>query len=184
MPRTRPSGPPKAHVQDGIDENLAGDENDEEDQSEWNWEAMAKMANARWGLSLRDRDLKKLGRDHVGEFLIEKARESIAEGRSVGGQDLPGGRFSAADDRRLGACQVRRSISTLDEVKKREPAALKTYVKEQVRAAYEQKEAEYPVMAGIYRYTQRRRAQRPARPRRAGGLGPRAVRRRPRRRRA
>ena len=74
-PRTRPSGRPKTHVQDGIDENLAGDEDDEDDQSEWNWEALAKMANARWGLSLRDRDLKKLGRDNVGEFLIEQARD-------------------------------------------------------------------------------------------------------------
>ena len=50
----------EGHVQDGMDENLPGDENDEEDQSEWNWEAMAKMANVRWHLSLRDRDLKKL----------------------------------------------------------------------------------------------------------------------------
>ena len=31
---------------------------------------MAKMANTRWGLSLRDRDLKKLGRDNVGEHLL------------------------------------------------------------------------------------------------------------------
>ncbi len=35
------------------------------------------MANIRWNLNLRDRDLKKLGRDGVDEFLIEKAREAI-----------------------------------------------------------------------------------------------------------
>ncbi len=142
----------EGHVQDGLDENLPGDENDEADQSEWNWEAMAKMANVRWGLSLRDRDLKKLGRDHVGEFLIEKARESIQK------VDLSDGKAALDDD------FTQRTIVEwahhrfgvnlpLDEIKHREPAALKTYIKGQVRAAYEQKEAEYPVMAGIYRFT-------------------------------
>ncbi len=30
-------------------------------QSEWNWEALAKLVNTRWKLNLRDRDLKQLG---------------------------------------------------------------------------------------------------------------------------
>src|SRR5262245_11157748 len=142
----------EGHVQDGLDENLPGDEYDEVDQSEWNWEAMAKMANARWGLSLRDRDLKKLGRDQVGEFLIGMAREAIAK------VDLSEGKAALEED------FAQRTIVEwahfkfgldleLEEVKKREPAALKTYIKQQVRGAYEQKEAEYPVMAAIYRFT-------------------------------
>src|SRR5205814_10359707 len=142
----------EGHVQDGMDENLAGDENDEADQSEWNWEAMAKMANVRWGLSLRDRDLKKLGRDHVGEFLIEKARESIqkvdlSEGKAALNEDFAQRTIVEWAHHRFGL------NLELEEVKKRDAASLKAYVKEQVRAAYEQKEAEYPVMAGIYRYT-------------------------------
>src|SRR5262249_26673759 len=142
----------EGHVQDGLDENLPGDENDEDDHSEWNWEAMAKMANVRWGLSLRDRDLKKLGRDHVGEFLIEKARESIER------VDLSDGKTALEED------FAQRTIVEwahhkfglnlpLEEVKGRDAATLKSYIKDQVRDAYEQKEAEYPVMAGIYRYT-------------------------------
>jgi len=142
----------EGHVQDALDENLPGDENDEGDTSEWNWEAMAKMANSRWGLSLRDRDLKKLGRDHVGEFLIEKARESIHK------VDLSDGKPALEDD------FTQRTIVEwahhkfglnlpLDEIKRREPAAIKSYVREQVKLAYEQKEAEYPVMAGLYRYS-------------------------------
>ena len=35
----------------------------DEDESEWNWDALANWANTRWGLNLRDRDLKKIGRD-------------------------------------------------------------------------------------------------------------------------
>jgi preprotein translocase subunit SecA len=142
----------EGHVQDGMDENLPGDENDEADQSEWNWEAMAKMANARWGLSLRDRDLKKLGRDHVGEFLIESARESIAkvdlsEGKDALAEDFPQRTIQGWAHHRFGL------DLPLDEIKKRDAAALKSYIKQQVHVAYEQKEAEYPVMAGIYRYS-------------------------------
>jgi preprotein translocase subunit SecA len=142
----------EGHVQDGMDENLPGDENDEADQSEWNWEAMAKMANARWGLSLRDRDLKKLGRDHVGEFLIESARESIAkvdlsEGKDALAEDFPQRTIQGWAHHRFGV------DLPLDEIKKRDAAALKSYIKQQVHVAYEQKEAEYPVMAGIYRYS-------------------------------
>ena len=39
----------------------------DEDESEWNWEALAKLVNTRWGLNLRDRDLKKIGRDELAE---------------------------------------------------------------------------------------------------------------------
>jgi preprotein translocase subunit SecA len=150
--RTEAERAAEGHVQDGMDENLAGDENDEADQNEWNWEAMAKMANVRWGLSLRDRDLKKLGRDHVGEFLLEKARESIAN------VDLSEGKDALAEDfpqRTIqGWAHIRFGVELpIEEIKKRDAASLKNYIKQQVRAAYEQKEAEYPVMAGIYRYS-------------------------------
>src|SRR5690606_4564744 len=47
----------ESQVFDAIEENLPEDAEDE-----WNWEALAKWANARWGLNLRDRDLKKVDR--------------------------------------------------------------------------------------------------------------------------
>ena len=65
----------ESQVVEAIDENLPS----EEEASEWNWEALAKTANTRWRLNLRDRDLRQLGRDQVGEFLIEKAREAVAK---------------------------------------------------------------------------------------------------------
>ena len=67
----------ETHVHDGVEENLP--EMDDGDTSEWNWEALAKFGNTRWGLSLRDRDLKKLGRDMVAETLIVEARRAIEE---------------------------------------------------------------------------------------------------------
>ncbi len=59
----RPSASPRdeaermaeGQVLDAIEENLPEDD----DPREWNWEALAKLANTRWQLSLRDRDLKQ-----------------------------------------------------------------------------------------------------------------------------
>ncbi len=63
----------EGQVLEALEENLPS----EEEASEWNWEALAKMVNTRWHLSLRDRDLKQLGRDQVGDFLIERARAAL-----------------------------------------------------------------------------------------------------------
>ncbi len=65
------------------------------------------MADTRWGLNLRDRDLKKVGRDNVAELLIEKAREAIhridlSEGAPFLQED-----FALRSDPRLGEEQVR-----------------------------------------------------------------------------
>ena len=63
----------EGQVLDAIEENLPEDD----DPHEWNWEALAKLLNTRWKLNLRDRDLKKIGRDAIAELLIEQAREAI-----------------------------------------------------------------------------------------------------------
>ena len=55
----------EGQILDAIEENLP----EEAEQAEWNWDALAKVANTRWKLNLRDRDLKKVGRDNVGELL-------------------------------------------------------------------------------------------------------------------
>ena len=61
-------------ILDAIDENLP---EDVEDEREWNWGALATMANTRFGLNLRDRDLKKQGRDLKWTSFFEKAREAL-----------------------------------------------------------------------------------------------------------
>jgi preprotein translocase subunit SecA len=142
----------ETHVQDGIDENLPGDEGDEESEAEWNWEALAKMANARWNLSLKDRDLKKVGRNGVGEYLLDLARTSIekadlSEGRTFLEDDFPQRSIVGWMHNKFGL------DIDLADIKGRDPAAIRAYLLEQVHAAYDQREAEYPVMAGIYRYT-------------------------------
>jgi preprotein translocase subunit SecA len=140
----------EGQVLDAIEENLP----EEADPREWNWEALAKMANASWHLSLRDRDLKQVGREGVGELLIAKAREAL---RKV---DLGGGAaFLAADFGLKSACAwVRYKFNvalTPEELAELDAAAMKDLVRQRAEAAYYEKEVEYPVMAGLSHFTTR-----------------------------
>jgi len=138
----------ETHVLDAIEENLP----EEEDEGEWNWEALAKFANVRWGLNLRDRDLKRVGRNDVAQLLIDNARGAIAR------IDLSDGAPLLMDDFGLrtvvGWVKHKFGIDLdLAEVKTLEAEALKELVYGKAEAAYDQKEFEYPVLAGLYRYT-------------------------------
>jgi len=140
----------EGQVLEAIDENLPDDAEDDE----WNWEALAKLANTRWGLNLRDRDLKKVGRDHVGELLIEKSREAIEK------SDLAeGARFLDPDYGLRTACgwvHYKFNIELVpDEVRNLEPGAFKQLVRQKAETAYDEREIEYPVLAGLYHFTTR-----------------------------
>ncbi|MFO0906116.1 MAG: SEC-C metal-binding domain-containing protein [Pirellulales bacterium] len=137
-------------VQDAIDENLP-DMGDEEDQSEWNWEALAKVANIRYGTNLRDRQLKQVGRDGVSEFLLKEASDAIHR------VDLTEGKQFLEADYALrsivGWSRYKFGIELqLDEIRSLEADALKKLIIERCRDSYARKEAEYPVMAGLYRF--------------------------------
>ena len=119
-PRTRPSGWPKARCSTRSTRTCPRTTI----PGEWNWEALAKLANTRWGLHLRDRDLKKVGRDQVGEFLIDKAREAIGKVDLSEGAEFLDDDFPLQDGLRLGAAQVRPGSLDLSEIQGLEPPAL------------------------------------------------------------
>ncbi len=82
-PSTRPRGSSPRLVREAVEENLPADA----DPSEWTWQSLATWANTRYGLNLKDSDLRKFakydrdefefGRDDLEEFLAEKAAETI-----------------------------------------------------------------------------------------------------------
>jgi len=140
----------EGQVLDDVEENLP----DDVDSREWNWEALAKAANTRWHLSVRDRDLKRVGRDDVAEFLIEKARTAVQKA------DLSqGGRFLDPDFGTQSACGWVRSKFGIElapqDVRDLEPGPFKNLVRERAEAAYKDKDIEYPVMAALYHFTTR-----------------------------
>ncbi|HEX7377234.1 MAG TPA: SEC-C metal-binding domain-containing protein [Pirellulales bacterium] len=133
-----------------IDENLP----DDADEEEWNWEALAKQVNLRWKLNVRDRDLKKVPRAELGEFLIERAREAL------GNIDLSEGRrFLDPDFGLKQACgwvHYKFGVQLdLDAVRALDVEAFKQLVRQQAAAAYAEKETEYPVLAGLFHFTTR-----------------------------
>ncbi len=146
----------EGQIFEAVEENLpAGEEEDE-----WNWGALASFANARWKLSVNDRDLKRAGRDGVAEFLQEKAAEAIQR------IDLTeGDRFLAPDFGLRSACgwtEWRFGVP-LDEAdiaaaRKAggDATALCGIVKRKAREVYARREIEYPVLVGLAHFTARR----------------------------
>lgn len=137
----------EAQILDAIDETLPNDE----EASEWNWGALATFANTRYSTSLRDRDLKKVGRDMVDELLVEKARESIQK------SDLQeGARFLDSDFRVKTACAwVKHKFGFDIDPTSMLEADLKDFVstvREQAVSKYEEKESEFAVLAGMTRF--------------------------------
>ncbi len=64
----------ETQIVDVIDECLPA----EEEESEWNWEALIKWLQSRYQINLRMSELKKFGRDQLDTALLEMARERIA----------------------------------------------------------------------------------------------------------
>ena len=140
----------EGEVLEAIEENLPA----EVDPNEWNWEALAKVVNLRWRSNFRDRDLKKVGRDEVGELLIQKAQEAIQK------VDLTdGGRYLDPDFGLRSACGWVKYKFGLEldweAVRAMEPEAMKRMVRQKAEEAYREKEVEFPVMAMIARYQAR-----------------------------
>jgi preprotein translocase subunit SecA len=150
LAREAAEGFAEGQVIDAVDENLP----EEEEESEWNWDALAKMVDARWNLNLRDRDLKKVGREGVAEMLIERARAAISE------VDLSEFAHCLESDFSTkvacGWVQNKFGIElNPDDVADMEPEQFKQLVRQRAEAAYAEKEAEYPVMAGLSHFTTR-----------------------------
>ncbi|MEQ8848124.1 SEC-C metal-binding domain-containing protein [Botrimarina sp.] len=140
----------ESQIFDAIEENLP--ENEEE---EWNWNALAKWANARFGLNYRDRDLKKTGRDHLSTELIERAHEQLDKVDLSQGAPLLEPRFGVES-----ACGWMRDKFGVPidpaELVELEPEEVKSIAHERAELAYDAREAEYPVLAAMYRFGARK----------------------------
>jgi preprotein translocase subunit SecA len=145
----------EGQIYEAVEENLPGGE----DESEWNWGALASFANARWKLSVSDRDLRKVGRDGVCEWLQDRVRDAIHR------IDLSdGGRFLAHDfglRSALGWTEWRFGAGLPDEEAAAlergglDAAAFKQRVSELARDVYARREVEYPVLVGLAHFSGR-----------------------------
>jgi preprotein translocase subunit SecA len=145
----------EAQIFEAVEENLPTGEDDEE----WNWSALASFANARWKLSVNDRDLKRVGRDDVAEFLQERAREAIhrvdlAEGKRFLEPDFglrtacgwTEWRFGLGLDEQELAAVAKNGVDL---------QAFKQLVSRKAREVYGRREIEYPVLVGLSHFSGR-----------------------------
>ena len=145
----------EAQIFEAVEENIPAGE----DEDEWNWSALASFANTRWRLSVNDRDLKRVGRNDVAEFLQERAREAIHR------IDLSeGAKFLDSDFGLRSACGwtewrfgVGLDPQELAEVEKNghDAQAFKQLVRRKAREVYGRREIEYPVLVGLSHFSGR-----------------------------
>ena len=145
----------EAQIFEAVEENLPQSES----ESDWNWSALASFVNARWKLSVNDRDLKRVGRNDVAEWLQQRVSEAIAKADLRDGE-----RFLAPDfgvvtarswtDWRFG---IELQDEDLAEIigNEPDPEAFKEIVREKAREAYQRREIEYPVLVGLAHFTGR-----------------------------
>jgi preprotein translocase subunit SecA len=134
-------------IHEMMEENLSTDV----EQKEWNWQAMASQANNRWGLKLTDRELKKVGRDNVAQFLIEQAEKSIAEVDLSGGQSFlnPAWGVQSIVDWVRNKFGIKLDPAQLQD---KEADEILGTVHGQVLDVYRQREIEFPVKVAMARY--------------------------------
>jgi preprotein translocase subunit SecA len=129
---------------DMMEENLSPDM----DESEWQWQAMARQLTSRFDLKLTDRDLKRIGRDNLSEQIqseCEKKIEAI---------DLSEGeKYLQSDWSLRSVCEWANRKFLLkvapDQLAGLNAEKIKEYLRQQVRTAYRQKEIDFPVQAAV-----------------------------------
>ncbi|MFM7040587.1 MAG: SEC-C metal-binding domain-containing protein, partial [Planctomycetaceae bacterium] len=145
----------ESQIFEEVEENLPSGE----DESEWNWAALATFANARWKVSVNDRDLKRAGRDGVAELLQEKARAAIgridlAEGARFLDPEFGFRSACGWTEWRFGVRLTPDDVAALERVTT-DVDAFRRLVRERARSAYEAREVEYPVMVGVAHFSGR-----------------------------
>ncbi|MDR2117890.1 MAG: SEC-C domain-containing protein [Planctomycetaceae bacterium] len=137
-------------VLDKIEEDLPEDA----EETEWNWQALAKWSNSVWRTGYTDRDLKKIPREELAEVLIEKAHKFIKNVDLSGGRELLDANYGlktviAWVKQKFGIELDFEEVSQLETDKFREKVRKLTHEK------YREKEIQYPVICGLHHFTVR-----------------------------
>ncbi len=145
----------ETQIFEAVEENLPQGE----DESEWNWSALASFANARWKLSVNDRDLKRAGRHDIVEVLRDRAREAIqkidlSEGRRFLDPDFGVRTARGWTEWRFGATVDEADIARLEK-DGLDTKAFQNFVCAKARAAYAERDVEYPVLVGLAHFSGR-----------------------------
>ncbi|MEO9595866.1 preprotein translocase subunit SecA [Rhodopirellula bahusiensis] len=141
-------------VAEAVEENLP-----ETMEDEWNWKAMATWANTRLATNYQDHQLKNKDREEMIDELIAHAHKQIEETDLTEGEPL----LEADYGLRVLCAWMRHKFgieTTPEEFRDVEDRRNVTEeLNRRAEAAYTEKEAEYPVLTGISRFTDKQGAQ-------------------------
>ena len=132
-------------IEEQIEECLPQDAENERDN---NWVALSRWANATFGLNTNDRELKKMGRDEVGPYLINRANESV-ERLDFSGVE----QFLEPDYPYHTLCAWLHNQFTLpvtvEDIKSPEQNEVVAKIRDRVIELYHEKEIRFPVAVGM-----------------------------------
>jgi preprotein translocase subunit SecA len=137
----------ETQILDAIEENLPH----EEDQDDWNWGALAKWLNTRYGTNYSVNDLKKIPRDEIDEKLIERVFEQLAATDLSEGAPMLDGDYGLRI--LVGWMKNKFDIDLeVEDLRAREADDIRSELTKTAEIAYRRKESEYPVLAGITKF--------------------------------
>ncbi|TWU41038.1 preprotein translocase subunit SecA [Novipirellula artificiosorum] len=141
-------------VEEIVEENLpAGME------EEWNWKAMTNWSNTRLATNYQEHQLKSMNRDELVEELIKKSHEKInkvdlSDGEPLLDTDYGLRTLCAWMRHKFGIETTPDEFRDVDDYRVVADALM-----QRAEQAYTRKEAEYPVLTGISRFTEKQGAQ-------------------------
>ncbi|MGI9474315.1 MAG: SEC-C metal-binding domain-containing protein, partial [Rubripirellula sp.] len=141
-------------VNEIVEENLP-----EEMEDEWNWKALANWANTKQGANYQEHQLQRMDRNEMIDELIKKSHERIAtvdlsEGAPMLDADFGLRTLSAWMRHKFGIETTPDEFRDVEDRKKVSEVLYK-----RAEEAYASKEAEYPVLTGLSRFTEKQGAQ-------------------------
>lgn len=137
-------------ILEAIDENLP--EGDEDAEQDWNWNAMAQAMRTRWRVETTERELKKIGRNDLAEQMISRAKESLGKVDLSDGQSMLDSDYGM----RIGLEWLKNKFGVEiqpEEVADADAAKVVELAAQRAHQLYNQKEASYPLIAAITRFT-------------------------------
>jgi preprotein translocase subunit SecA len=142
--RSRAAAAVPTVVHDLMEENLSTDM----EEGEWQWQALANKLKSLYDLKVTDRDLKRIGRDNLADYLIAEGEKKVNE------IDLADGAKYLRPDWGLQSVvdwANRKFLLKLtpDELAGQPPAKVKSHLRAKVRDSYRHKEVEFPVKVAL-----------------------------------
>ncbi|HSQ55568.1 MAG TPA: preprotein translocase subunit SecA [Gemmata sp.] len=134
-------------IQELTEENL----NPDEDEKDWKWNELCRALNAKYGMKLAEKDIKKIAPDKLAEFLVAKAEAAVkvvdlADGERFLRKSYGAEALSDWMRQKFGV------VVTVDEITTHADGDLNDFLDQRVRAAYRHKDIEFPVRVAMQNF--------------------------------